>query len=159
MKLTKYEKESIVRAIMQDVPAPTEEALKKEMQEAFIQGMSAPIKKLYKTHPKALKTTRVSSWDSELSYGVDFISGDADYELVIAPFSARKQKRDDTRTKLHGAVMACNTLAQLNKLLPEFSAYFPTEAAPTKNLPAVANMVADLTLLGWPKKTSKPASK
>jgi hypothetical protein len=158
MKLTKYEKEAIVRAIMQDVPAPTEAALKKEMQDAFVAGMSAPIKKLYKTHANALKTTRVSSWDSELSYGIDFVSGDADYAKVIEPFKARKQKRDDAHNKLHGAVMGCSTRAQLNKLLPEFSAYFPTESTPTKNLPAVANMVADLTKLGWPKKASKVAT-
>lgn len=155
MKLTKYEKEAIVRAIMQDVPAPTEAALRKEMQEAFVAGMSAPIKKLYKTHATALKTTRVSSWDSELSYGIDFVSGDADYTKVIEPFKARKQKRDDAQGKLHAAVMGCNTLAQLTKLLPEFVEYFPTEATPTKHLPAVANMVADLTKLGWPKKATK----
>jgi hypothetical protein len=40
--------------------------------------------------------------------------------------------------------------------LPEFEKYFPAEDAPiSKNLPALANMVADLTKLGWPKgKTS-----
>ena len=155
MKLTKYEKEAIVRAIMQDVPTKPDNILKAEIQAAFVAGMSDPIKKLYNTHPKALKTESISSWDSPMAYRADFIAGDADVTKVMAPFRAQKEARDDAQRKLHAAVMGCNTLAQLKKLLPEFISYFPSETEPTKNLPAVANMVADLSKLGWPKKATK----
>ena len=160
MKLTKYEKEAIVRSIMQDVPVKPDQVLKAEIQAAFVAGMSDPIKKLYKTHHKALKTETVSSWDSPLSYRTDFIVGDAQVAEVLKPLKAQKEARDAVQTKLSAAVMGCSTLAQLKKMLPEFISYFPSETEPTKNLPAVANMVADLSKLGWPKcqtKTSTPA--
>lgn len=160
MKLTKYEKEAIVRSIMQDVPTKPDHLLRAEIQAAFVAGMSDLIKKVYKTHPKALKTESVSSWDSVLSYRTDFIVGDADVNKVMAPFKEQKKARDDAYNKLSAAVNGCNTLAQLKKLLPEFISYFPSETEPTKNLPAVANMVAELSKLGWPKsktKTSTPA--
>ena len=160
MKLTKYEKEAIIRAIMQDVPTKPDNILKAEIQAAFVAGMSTPVLKLYKTHPKALKTESLSSWDSPLAYRADFIVGDAKVDEVVKPFKAQKKEWDEAYNKLHAAIHGCNTLAQLKKLLPEFISYFPSETEPTKNLPAVANMVADLSKLGWPKgqtKTSTPA--
>jgi hypothetical protein len=152
MKLTKYEKEAIIRAIMHDVPCTPDGMLKAEIQKVFVDSMSAPIQKLYKTHPKALRTDHVASWDSGMSYRVEFIVGDADVSKAIEPFVAKKKARDDAHRKLAAIVNGCGTLAQLKKMLPEFISYFPTEAEPTKNLPAVANMVADLSKLGWPKK-------
>jgi hypothetical protein len=152
MKLTKYEKDAIIRSIMHDVPTKPDNVLKAEMQAAFIAGMSDIIKKLYKTHPKALKTESVAGWDSGLSYRTEFIVGDADVNKAMIPFKAQKEAKDDAHRKLSAAINGCNTLAQLKKLLPEFISYFPSETEPTKNLPAVANMVADLSKLGWPKK-------
>lgn len=152
MKLTKYEKEAIIRAIMQDVPRTPDNVLKAEIQAAMVKAMSSTIQKLYKTHPKALRMESIASWVSGLSYRTDFVVGDADAESVMAPFEAKKKERDDAQTKLSAIVNGCSTLAQLKKLLPEFITYFPTETEPTKNLPAVANMVADLSKLGWPKK-------
>jgi hypothetical protein len=156
MKLTKYEKEAIIRAIMQDVPCTPDGMLRVEIQKAFVAAMSAPIQKLYKTHPKALRTDHVSSWDSGMSYRMEFVVGDADVTKTIEPFVAKKKERDDAHKKLSAIVNGCNTLAQLKKMLPEFVSYFPTEAEPTKNLPAIANMVADLSKLGWPKGKAKP---
>jgi hypothetical protein len=159
MKITKYEKESIIRAIMHDVPCTPDSVLKADIQNAFVAAMSAPIQKLYKTHPKALRTDHVPSWDSGMGYRVEFIVGDADVKAVMKPFVAKKEERDSAHTKLSAIVNGCNTLAQLKKLLPEFTSYFPSEAAPTKNLPAVANMVADLSKLGWPKTKLQPTTK
>lgn len=155
MKLNKWTKESIVAAIMQDVPKSPDNVIRTEMQAALISAMSAPVLKLYKTHPTALKVAHVSGWETELGYSVDLIAGDADVQKSMAPFVARKKARADARHKLQAAVMGCSTLAQLKKLLPEFEAYFPTEEQPTKNLPALANMVADLSKLGWPKDKTK----
>jgi len=152
MKLTKYEKEAVIRAIMQDVPRKPDNILKAEIQAAMLKAMSAPVQKLYKTHPKAIRIESISSWDSGMGYRVDFVVGDADTKSVMVPFIANKKERDDAQNKLSAIVNGCSTLAQLKKLLPEFIAYFPTETEPTKNLPAVANMVADLSKLGWPKK-------
>jgi hypothetical protein len=157
MRLTKYEKEAIIRAIMQDVPCTPDHVLRAEIQNSLVQAMSVPTQELYKTHPKALRIEHVSSWDSGMSYRVDFIAGDADVEKAMKPFAAKKKERDAAHAKLSAIVNGCSTLAQLKKMLPEFISYFPTEAEPTKNLPAVANMVADLSKLGWPK--TRPSTK
>jgi hypothetical protein len=144
---------------MQDVPCTPDSVLKADIQNAFVAAMSAPIQKLYKTHPKALRTDHVPSWESGMGYRVEFIVGDADVSTAMKPFAAKKKERDEAHTKLSAIVNGCNTLAQLKKLLPEFISYFPSEAAPTKNLPAVANMVADLSKLGWPKTKLQPTTK
>lgn len=157
MKLTKYEKQAITKAIMQDVPRTPDSVLRVEIEAAMIAAMSAPVRKLYKTHPKALRTERVSSWDSGISFSIDVVVGDADKEAVLKPFAARKQAFDAAYNKLNAIVESCSTLAQLKSRLPEFDAYFPTEQEPTKNLPALANMVADLSKLGWPKGKTQPS--
>ena len=36
-----------------------------------------------------------------------------------------------------------------------FKKYFPTQEKPVANLPALANVVAELSKLGWPKGTNK----
>ena len=131
MKITKYEKESIIRAIMYDVPCTPDNVLKAEIQKAFVAAMSAPIQKLYKTHPKALRTDHVSSWDSGMGYRVEFIVGDADVSTAMKPFAAKKKARDEAHAKLSAGVNGCTTLAQLKKMLPEFISYFPTESEPT----------------------------
>lgn len=155
MKLTKYEKEAIVNAIMQDVPKPVHNVLRDEIQTKLVAAMSPEARKLYKIKPKALVTDRLSSYECLLDFGVDFVVGDADSKQVFAEYKKQAQARDDARRKLAYAVNGCNTLAQLKKLLPEFISYFPSETEPTKNLPAVANMVADLSKLGWPKSQTK----
>jgi hypothetical protein len=151
MKVTKYEREAIIRSILHDVPCTPDNLLRVEIQKAFVAAMSAPIEKLYKTHPKALRTESIASWDSGMSYRTEFIVGDADVKKVMQPFEVKKQARDEAHKKLAAIVNGCTTLAQLKKMLPEFISYFPSETEPTKNLPAVANMVADLSKLGWPK--------
>ena len=47
------------------------------------------------------------------------------------------------------------TVDKFFEAFPEFEKYLPSEAQPTKNLPALANVVADLSKLGWPKNATK----
>lgn len=152
MKLTKYDKEAIVNAIMQDVPKPKHNVLRDEIQAKLVAAMSLEVRKVYKLKPKALVASRLSSYECLLDFGVDFIVGDADYKEVFKPYKAQQEERDNARRKLSYAVNSCSTLKQLKERMPEFITYFPTEEEPTKNLPALANMVADLSKLGWPKK-------
>lgn len=154
MKLTKYEKQSIIKSIMMDVPRPTQNEVKAEIQAALVKAMSPGCRKLYNINPKALATVHLSSWEVQVDYAVNLVMGDADELAVIEPFKAKKKEFEAAEAKLRAAVDGCSTLAQLKKLLPEFISYFPSETEPTKNLPAVANMVADLSRLGWPKNQS-----
>jgi hypothetical protein len=65
------------------------------------------------------------------------------------------EKRQRTYYQLKSAIESCTTIKQLNDRLPEFKKYFPTVEKPVANMPALTNVVADLSKLGWPKGESK----
>lgn len=159
MKIDRYAKQSIATAILQDIPKPAHSVVRDAIQAALVKAMSPEARKLYKTAPKALATRRLASYESLLDFGVDFVVGDADYETVFAPYKAQARARDDVARQVQAAINSCNTLKQLKDRLPEFGKYFPTEAPTSKNLPAIANMVADLSKLGWPKDKTQTAVK
>lgn len=160
MRLDKYTKASIVKAIMDDVPQPDKVKRRATLQAAIVKAMSPECRKVYNKTPSALRTYHVGdtlydgcSWSSR-----DVIAGDVDGKTIdemIKPYRDEDTERHNTKCKLKGVVEGCSTLKRLQTLLPEFKKYFPTEQQPTKNLPAVANVVADLTKLGWPKKETK----
>lgn len=156
MKLTKYEREAIARAIEADIPKPDKAARKQKLQAAIVKHMSPECRKIFNRTPKALAAYYVGDLIYIGSWGDarDVVIGDCPPDVVkalIEPYQTEDTKRRDTLDKLRAAIDACSTLKQLNDRLPEFKKYFPTEQQPTKNLPAIANLVADLTKLGWPK--------
>lgn len=155
MKLAKFQKEAIVRAIMNDVPDVPKRTFD-EVQAVFVKAMSKECRAAYKKIPKALKTETCWGKNIGLEYGHHrFVVGDADTSEVMKTLQQAYDDRCAVEKKLTDAVMSCTTLKQLNTLLPEFKKHFPTETQPTKNLPAVANLVADMTKLGWPKGATK----
>ena len=164
MRLDKYTKSSIVRAIMNDVPKVDKVKRRLAVQAAIVKAMSPDVRKVFKNTPGALATSYVGDVIDTDSYSSRSITvGDvteAKLEEILKPYKEEDNAIYDARRKLCAIVEGCSTLKQLQTLLPEFKQYMPTEAAPTeaaptKNLPAVANMVSDLSKLGWPKsKTS-----
>ena len=154
MKLTKYTKQAIVSRILNDVPKPDDNTLKADIQAAMVKAMTPGMRKLYKTKPTALKIERISGYDVGASWAFDVIVADVrdmDVREVLKPFKAAHEERKRVREQLRFAIETCTTLKQLNERLPEFSRYYPTAEKPTANLPALANVVADLSKLGWPK--------
>lgn len=150
MKITKYDKTAIVSSIMDDVPKPKHAALVAEIQATLAAGMSDQARKLYKTHPKALASDRLYGSSYGLDYAMMFIVGDANVSKVLKPFVDAEETRTQARSKVRSAIESCNTLKQLMDRLPEFERYYPTEQQPTKNLPALFNVAADLAKMGWP---------
>lgn len=159
MKLNTYTKEAIVRAIMNDVPKPDQAKAKADIQAAAIKAMSPLVRKVYKEQPDALCRHHVAAYNYDLDYSFDVVCGDVDMGPIMKPYTDAREQRRKARHQLEGAVKACSTLKQLQTTLPEFKKYFPTEEQPTKNLPALANVVADLSKLGWPKGKAQPATK
>lgn len=153
MRLTKYDKQAIVRAIMLDVPKPDRNKRGPELQAAIVKAMSPECRKLYNKTPSALRTKWMGSIMSD--YGArDLVQGDVNDSIIedlTAKYQAEDKARKDAEYKLSSAVEACATLKQLEARLPEFKKYFPTVDKPAANLPALANVVADLSKLGWPK--------
>ena len=159
MRLDKYMKSAIIRAIMADVPKPDVVAYRKSIQAEVCKLMTPAVRKVYKECPKAL----ASEYVSDLYDGSDWESryivlGNVTKEQLQAackPFNDAVTAREKVQNDLRGIVESTSTLKRLKELLPEFVKYFPTEAEPSKNLPAVANLVTDMVKLGWPDKKKK----
>ena len=156
MRLTKYDKQAIVKAIMLDVPKPDKSKRASELQAAVVKAMSPECRKLYNKTPSALKTQYVGYLSD---YGTtNIVQGDVPNKTIdelVGKYTAEDKVRRDAQYKLSSAIEACSTLKQLETRLPEFKKYFPTVEKPAANLPALANVVADLSKLGWPKGEKK----
>ena len=154
MKLTKYTKQSIVRAIIHDLPPIDKEARATAIKDAIVKTMSSEVRKLLKTNPTALRTANVEYANPDRWYQ-EVVVGDVTKEqisAIIAPYEKQEAERREADAKLTRAFAGINTLKQAMATFPEFKEYYPTEAEPTKNLPALSNVMADLSKLGWPKK-------
>lgn len=157
MKLNKYQKEGIVRAIMNDVPKPDKANRHKLVQAAVVKAMSPECRKVFNRTPDALATQHTGrlTYD-DCNYSThSIVVGDAPKEKlkdILKPYEDEDEAYRKAKDQLRAAVEGCSTLKALETALPEFKKYFPTEQQPTKNLPALANVVADLAKLGWPKK-------
>ena len=156
--ITKWDKQAIVRAIMADVPRVDKDKRRKELQAAIVKLMSPEARKLFNKTPNALRTYHVGEITYNGQWGSrDIIIGDvtdAKVDELCTKYKEEDNARYDIERKLKGIVETCRTVKQLNDRLPEFKKYFPTVEKPVANLPAIANVVADLSKLGWPKGTT-----
>lgn len=155
MKFNKLTKQAIVRAIIQDIPPIDSEARAKAIHEAIVKAMGPEVRKLFKTHPSALRKASVRYANPFRTWGSDVTVGDVtedQIKAIIAPYEKQEDERRAAEAKLSHAFAGINTRKQAMATFPEFEKYYPTEEEPTKNLPALANVMADLSKLGWPKK-------
>ena len=160
MKLTKYDRLAIVKAIMADVPKPDKNKRLQEIQAAIVKAMSPMVRKVFKETPGALRTYHVGdltyngNWDSRIVVVGDVTDGMMD--AILKPYKDADDDLYAAHCKLRNAIDSCTTRKALMDRLPEFEKYFPVESAPlSKSLPALANVVADLSKLGWPKGKAK----
>ena len=158
MKIDKYVRQSIVRAIMHDVPKPDKVKRRADLQAAIVKAMSPAVRKVFNECPDALKTEYLgdltyddNNWDTRA-----LVVGDVTAEKLeelSKPYKDEDEAIRAARSKLEGAIEGCTTRKSLMTRLPEFEKYYPAEEAPmSKNLPALANVMSDLSKLGWPKK-------
>ena len=159
MNLNKYTKQAIVRSIMADMPPIDKVARAEAIKAAVLKAMSPEVRKLLKTKPHALRKASVPFTDPTRTWSFDeMIVGDVTKEQIkeiVAPYEKQEEERKQAERKLEAAFEGIRTLQSALKTFPEFKKYYPTEAQPTKNLPALANVVADLSKLGWPKNAVK----
>lgn len=157
-RINKWDKEAIVRAIMADVPSVDKAKRKVELQADIVKAMSPECRKVYKAMPDALRTYHLGdiiydgNWSSR-----DVVRGDVPTEKIdemCEKYNTEDRAVNDARRALKGAIESCSTYKQLMTRLPEFEKYYPKPDAKSMNLPALANVVADLSKLGWPKGTT-----
>lgn len=147
MRLTKYQKDAIIRSIWDAVPGVDDLPA---IQQALVDAMSDPCRTLYKLTPRALRRADLYSWEFCLGGYSVVVVGDGDLD-VLEPFRQRMRDRSKVKDKLKATVNSCSTLKQLYERLPEFAKHFPDEVEKSRNLPVVTSVAADLKKLGWPK--------
>ena len=173
MRLTTTIREAFVRAAMQDVPkvdygAQIEKLVADKAKEYFIKTT-----KLGADEYERLKNT---GWLNSNSVYCGHGGHEFRYVYANSPNyvtaeqmgisvqaldelngleKAQGAARHALREKLKSVAASVTTRKALVDLLPEFEKYLPADTSgTTKNLPALANIVADFTKAGWPKGSS-----
>lgn len=162
MKLTTYHKKAIVRSIMADLPDMKMDERNKRAQKLVAAAMSPEVKRLYNKHPTAVATQWVTSSLFAITTN-NLRAGNltqSEVEKALAPMKAEADAYRALKERVEAAVAACSTRKAFIDRYPEFSKYAPGELGGfTPNLPAVANLVADLVKAGWKQTIIKGAKK
>lgn len=173
MKLTKIDREAFVRAVMQDVPKVdyTEQARKLVLDDS-IEQLPAQLRQfaLNKDTNAFLRTDSYWAYQGFQKSFTVFTARSGSFSLtkksqaafdkLAEQYKAQKEQREALEQRVSAVIAGCSTLKMAKERLPEFEKYLPQDRGDSKtpNLPAIANIVADLTKLGWPKSMQKAAA-
>lgn len=170
MRLTKTHREAFVRAAMNDVPSIDYRQSICELIQKHLESIApASVLKLYKD-PKtkgyiAKDTLPTLKWAYDYFYlipdGYSHPPEIIEKTNDLRALSARQEdSHKELRIKLEATIAAFTTREAALKSLPEFEKYLPEDKAPeTKNVPMVANLVAELVAAGWPKQKAEAEAK
>ena len=165
MRLTKSDKQAFVNSVMNDVPSVdyNEQARKlciewakskmpQEVLEVFVK-FPGWIGNKYMETPNGLSAVHVPTLST--IYNTSSAHPDIWEKLVVLAEanSVQRKSRNELRAKVEGSIATCTSLKQAKERFPEFVKYLPSErdGSFTANLPAIANLVSELTAAGWPK--------
>ena len=162
MKLTKTQKDSFVKRVMEDVPRVdyTEKARKLIQAEAITQ-MPQPVLELFQNinlrHHLAVNYVYTGfSGQVAIFCSPHYVKSDELIEVLkqIKADSDRKwEERRVLENKIRAVIYSCSTLKMALRELPEFAEYLPRENSPIiNNLPirnSVAHLVTELMNAGW----------
>jgi hypothetical protein len=165
MKLTRADKDAFTSAVVQDIPKiDYEEQYRKLVYEDAISQLPEKIQAIAKdvSLNRFLATRIVWGRGSLGTISVFAARESGEYKpsstevasKINALVRASREQEDrlvETQRKVRGAIEPCTTLKMALERLPEFAKYLPEPRAKSVNLPAIANLVADLSTLGWPK--------
>lgn len=164
MRMIKMLREAFVDAVLADVPEIDYRAMyQRQLQEFILKRLPDIVRKVYDnpeargylvfSHPYASNVGGLTVFCYD---AVEKSPLTAEESATLEHLRKLSEEQKDTqralRSKLTAAIAGCSTVKSAHKLLPEFAKYLPSlEASTTPNLPAVANIVADLSKAGWPK--------
>lgn len=171
MRLNKDDKDAFVRAVMDDVPQVDYQAqFEKIVREDAVAKLPPKIRAIWndKDLRHHIKTTTIYGpyFNYSRQFGGVAVPG-CEYEIkddaaikvkeISDASLAQKTTRNELRAKVESVINGCSTLKQALERLPEFAKYLPKDRDGTGvgSLPAVSNVVADLTKAGWPKGEKK----
>lgn len=174
MNLTKAHKEDIVWMVMQDTPRRHKLGIKDRLQavvdEAITKRGPKGVAHLWKdkvlgqylnltsTNAGYLRPKPDARYESDAPY-VSFLFG---YELpdsdparaeiaaIIEDHLDEHKKREQVRSQLSAALAGVRTRKQFIEQFPELEKYAPEEPGKDRTVPAIANVMAVLSTMGWP---------
>jgi hypothetical protein len=173
MKLTKYDRQAFVKAVMADIPQiDYREQARKLIYEDSIEQLPKNLQEPARD-PKSKDLIHNSTYyipefaNSFFVFGHRYSSFKPSTKIakkleeLEALHAEQQAKLNAVEGKLTASIEACTTLKTAKERLPEFEKYLPIDRTPEKGayLPAVANLVADLSTLGWPKGEKKVEAK
>lgn len=166
MRLTKYDRQAFVKAVLDDTPQfDYENQAHKLVREFGITTYPEELRPFIKKYPDFFQANYVTmpSYIGNLYAKIhqDYTGSALEKhapelwaQLVELAQLEKEQRvaRNALEAKLEAVISSCSSLKIALERLPEFAKYLPQERGPSSltNLP-VANLVADLMALGWPK--------
>lgn len=69
---------------------------------------------------------------------------------IIDDHTEEQKLRDDAESALRGAIAGIRTRKQFIEQFPELEKYAPSVVTADRSVPAIANVMASLTKIGWP---------
>lgn len=165
MKLTKFDKDAFVSSVMDDVPQTDYKAQADALCKAWaIEQMPPAVSAAYAAHPQYFENNYMNRPGGLGCVWVPIPNREHNLrerapdlweklQALADANTAQFEKLNDLRNKVVASIYACSTLKQAKGRLPEFEKYLPADrdGKVTPNLPALANLVTDLTAAGWPK--------
>jgi hypothetical protein len=170
MRLTKYDKEIFVKAVMRDIPSIDFSAQAHALVLADIEARMPEELKALKDDPRIepylhYECVWLRNFDNVCAIAPrNFcVREETTPELYAAlkELNERLVEQSTARAHIHNKLFAvinsCSTLKQAQERLPEFLDYLPQdrESMGTSDLPAITGLVIDLTAMGWPKGKDK----
>jgi len=158
MRLTKSIRSAFVRSAMNDVPTiDYEEQIRNLLVNDVIDQMPPEVLTAYKKYPHVF--TKTGEYYHRVGYVYLPCEGikprpeaTAKAEELIEKMVEQRKAKSDLMDKLEATALSVSTRKALVALLPEFEKYLPKEDEPSgRQLPAIANLVAEFTKAGWPK--------
>lgn len=165
MKLNKTQKLAFVRAAMQDVPSVDylEQARSRLVKLVADARKDAGLEKVGDDRLRAESVCmrkKAGEYVGAACYAhgltskeVSAIERDEKARGLVEKHQEQSAQRKELETKLAAAIAGCSTRKRAVEVLPEFEKYLPAEDAPIdRSVPAIANVVAEFSKAGWPKK-------
>jgi hypothetical protein len=174
MNLNKEHRAEIVRKVVSDIPvqfANLQDQLQKMADDDLIVNLPPEVAAVYKDRELRAhlslssyfvgNTPKLSSIYPDNWY-VTVTSRNCLKEKTKTKLSELLSEAREARTvmieaveKLEGSLRGVKTLKQFKEMFPELEKYAPEEEVKVSHLPALANVMAGLSSLGWPKGDDK----
>lgn len=182
MNLNNSIREAIVRSVIADIPRKhtkdLEERLQKIVDQDIAKNAPKPLATMWKdlglrpyindshVHCGYLSTDKGYFYELERTFlhipssrhGNRYTlsaAGQKEYDETITVAREEAKSIKEAQSKLEGALAAMRTTKQFKAAFPELEKYAPKEDVKTGFPVAIANVVADLSALGWRKPKTK----